>query len=209
MSEDTHVIDSTALAVKARLRAGINIPPDVMYTDANLTKGAVGAIIGTLEKVLGGSDERYLVCGWLFGEDPSIPMGSKLLGDAHWYALHKWVGFWKDEENDEWKTATEFEGELLAVYSAAIRGVHDDGIDAQQLAGRDPLAVVDNAVGELGGKITKIVDTDDAPETQSKPVVVPKSLRTTLYGRRRLSKDAERRLLTELGYDPDEENVNF
>lgn len=203
-------IDSQALGVKARLRQLRNLPDDFIYKDADLTKGTAGAIVGTLDRVLDGKNNRYLVLGWLFNESPQhLPMSSKELVDGEWYALYKWVGFWKNEQTDKWQTAENFEQEALAVLSAAIRNLYDAGVDEQQFYGRDPLSIVDNAVGELGGKVTKIVKADTGDEGESKPVVIPKSLRNTRFGQNRLTKDKERRLLKELGYNPDEENVNF
>lgn len=207
--KDVNMIDSTALAVKARLNNLANTPPEEIYGVFDITKGALGAVVGALNKAVGGDENRYIVLGWLFGSPPFYSMSSKELGDEQWYALYKWVGYWKNEDDNEWRTADDFESEALAVYSAAIRKLYNAGVEEQERAGRDPLSLVDNAVGELGGKVTMIIETEDDYNSESKRVVVPKSLRNTEFGKNMLSKEREAKILEELGYDTEEEGFEF
>lgn len=209
-SANIHAIDSQALGVRAKLRRLAGTPTEQIYGEVQMTRGTAGAIVGALNKVLSSDDDRYMVLGWLFSDDGK-PMSSKLLDDGHWYALYKWVDFWKDEDENRWSPGADFSNDVLAVYSAAVRKVYDDGTEAQEANGRDPHDVVDNAVGALGGKVTAITDVteEQAPSYNSKPIVIPNSLRSTRFGSNKLLKERERRLLTELGYDPDEEGFEF
>lgn len=202
---DYGFIDGQALAVRAKLQNYTNAPPELMYSEFQMTKGAIGALIGHLHKALGGDDERYLVCGWIFADDYK-PMRSGALGDEQWYAIYKWVEFWKNEDDGKWYPREGFVDEALAVYSAAVRGIMADSVEEQERAGVDSMGVVNNSIA-LGGRVTAVVSAteEEAPTVESKPVVVPKSLRNTRFGRNKLSEDKERRILKELGYDPDEE----
>lgn len=206
----THVLDSQALAVRAKLHRYMKTPPGVMYDECDMTKGTCGAIVGQLNKGLGSDEDRYIVLGWLFSNVAGECLSSKRLTDEQWYALYKWVDFWQDEDEGKWHAAEGFQQELMAVYSAAIRGLAAATPEAQREAGRDPQDLVDNIV-ELGGKVTaKVpVSAELAPTFDSEPTVVPQTLRNTRYGKQkeRMTKSKERRLLTELGYDSDDDET--
>jgi hypothetical protein len=201
--------DAIALSTRAKLRNYTKTSPDIMYGEFTMSKGAVGALIGHLNKTLGGDDERYLVCGWLFNKSGNyLPMRSGELEDEHWYALYKWVEFWKNEDDDKWYPREGFNEEALAVYSAAVKGLMEDAtVEDKELAGVDSMGLKENALTLNGAQLVQVTEAseEEAPTVPSEPVVVPKSLRGTRFASDGLTKDKERKLLESLGYDPDEE----
>ena len=199
--------DATALATRAKLKNYTKTPAEVMYSTFQMSKGAVGALIGHLNKTLGGDDERYIVCGWLFSDDYS-PMRSGALEDEHWYALYKWVEFWQNEDDGKWYPREGFNGEALAVYSAAMRGIMaDTTVEEKERMGVDPMSVKNNVLTLNGALLTEVTEAseEEARTAPDQSVVVPKSLRGTRFASEELTKDKERKILESLGYDPDEE----
>jgi hypothetical protein len=86
--------------------------------DVEITRGAKGAIVGTLNRKLGGDDVRKLVLGWLFGIT-NEPLSSSKLTNGQWYALERWIGM--EKIDDEWCARSEFLLEAVRVKQEVLR----------------------------------------------------------------------------------------
>ncbi len=109
-----------------------------------LSKGQQGALIGTLQKHLGGKDNRQLVCGWLF-LGMTFPLSSKKLTPGQWNALWQWVDF-QDIDDEKWKPQPAFQLEAGLVLTEVIRSK------------KSVEGVVDVAVKEYDAIITRIIE---------------------------------------------------
>jgi len=75
-----------------------------------LTRKQKGAIVGTLNKAVGGDQNRYALLAWLFDSDK--PLSTKELTESQWDALWSWVDFYADELG-QWRPTAEFETEAM------------------------------------------------------------------------------------------------
>jgi hypothetical protein len=93
-----------------------DIQSDARYSDARysptkeLTKKQKGAIVGTINKAVGGDQNRYALLAWLFDSDE--PLSTKELTESQWDALWTWVDFYCDELG-QWHPTAEFETEAM------------------------------------------------------------------------------------------------
>lgn len=79
------------------------------YVGGQITKAKVGAMIGRMNEMLGGDENRYKVMGWLFRGDGQL-LHRKDTEVHEWLALYNWFGFW--QEDGVWKVSPEFELEI-------------------------------------------------------------------------------------------------
>ena len=88
-----------------------------------LSKGHKGALIGHLNKAMGGDLRRQLALSFLFsweeGDSPLEPMSTHNLSEGQWHAIRMWVDAWNEPEKDEWLPAERFvqEAKILADYA--------------------------------------------------------------------------------------------
>ena len=129
-----------------------------MTEELEVPQGLRGASIGAMNKYFGGNDKRKRVLAVLFASDEE-ELSTKSLTDAQWYALYKWIGPWKDEDDNTWKVAEIFPYEAIAVL--AVAGVSMRAANAV----KDPLFGDDGKPSETvgflldkGGEVTKVVD---------------------------------------------------
>jgi hypothetical protein len=137
-----------ANAIKTAIKAAVN------QTGYIPTPGQRGAVIGIMNKVAGGDDNRKLILGWLFAEGELFDkLSTHNLTDQQWSALYAWVDFLKDEERIIWKPKPSFNQECLACLSASV-----DDYFKLKYKDRDDLPeppdILSVAV-QLGGEITQ------------------------------------------------------
>lgn len=134
-----------------------------------ITKGVRGAVVGRLNKYLGGDDNRQTVLAWLFSPS-KMKLSSKKLTDAEVYGLYKWIGFYQDE--DGWHDSPTFPAECVLVLTEAIK----------QFANTPPkkknpeLEVgefLEQTIGFLGGVVTTITDEDGNPVVEGRQPIPP------------------------------------
>lgn len=121
--------------------------------ERSLTKGERGAIIGQLNKTLGGDANRRLTLAWLFSKQGEL--STKELDDDRWWALWKWVGFWQDDSGG-WNTYPEFPVEAWLCFTEACKaqGLAKPSQKDKTLA--DDQSLVIQATAFLGGVVTNI-----------------------------------------------------
>ncbi len=148
-------VRSYALSIKQAIKSAVQ---QVKDNPANIhipTRGQRGAVIGILNRVAGGDDNRKLLLGWLFAGEGDIfdRVSTKSLNDEQWASLYAWCDFRKDEDHILWIPKSTFSQECLACLSAAM----DDYFDLKYLEREglpEPPDIVATAV-EIGqGEIT-------------------------------------------------------
>ena len=147
---------ATAISVKDRVRrraevTGEDAPP----------KPTRRAMVGTMNKYLGGGDMRKIVFAWLFAHDFELlqPKSSKVLDPAQVWALIEWIDWWKDED-ETWHIGERFAHEAICVLNVAIQA-YNMGVNKDKRAvGADVYSLARNAV-DLGGRITKVAGDDN------------------------------------------------
>ncbi len=108
----------------------------MVHGDYEVTRGAKGLIVSIMDKMLGGTEARYLVLAWLF-DFPGIKMSSKYLTDVQWRGLINWINPAKDTETGEWMTPVNLQQEMNLVYHEASERFRKD-ITPWLKAGIDP-----------------------------------------------------------------------
>lgn len=103
------MIARTAEQIKSAILRDASLPPD-----RDLDRGKKGAIIGAINKAVGGNDNRHSLLEWLFGVS-----STKKLTESQWVALWKWVDFWIDDVN-QWHTRSEFETEAMVCLGETV-----------------------------------------------------------------------------------------
>lgn len=117
-----------------------------------LTRGEKGALIGALNKALGGDQNRRLTLAWLFGHEGEL--SSKELDADMWWALWNWVDFWKDD-GDEWQTAPTFNVEACLCFSEAVKAQVNTKPSEKNHSLLEE-GMMSNAVSSLGAVVTCI-----------------------------------------------------
>lgn len=150
-----------------------------MPTGFTVSRGQKGAVIGKLNTIFGDDANRHLVLGWIFSNgDKLSAMSTRALTINQWYALYSWIGFWKDEDENQWHVREELWLESVYVLTATIKAFNDLGKDKNGIEERPPEYLV-HAV-ELGG----IVGTLTTNPTESPNMDRNKTLlESTRYGR--------------------------
>lgn len=153
-----------------------------------ISAGDRGALVGVFNKVLEYTSNhttetvdqrRYLVWGFCFTPDDKVfrPLRSKELEPAQFYALKKWCGFWKDDDNI-WRRRDGFDAEVKQVLTLAeafhfviASGKGSDLLMGEMMSGLDAVehkiikgGMVQSSVDSMGGAVTGIMD--DSPEYQ-------------------------------------------
>lgn len=73
-----------------------------------MSSGKRGSLVGTLNKVLDGDENRHRVLAWIFNPEAGL-LSTKGLTNGEWHALWKWVAYYEDD--DGWHTSPEFKTE--------------------------------------------------------------------------------------------------
>jgi hypothetical protein len=145
-------IIATANSVKDRLRnAGQQVH------DSDPTKRTVGAMVGTLNKYLGGDDMRKVVLAWLFAPDHKIlePLSSKKLSYGQAWALIKWVNWWQDEE-ETWHVGDTFPHEALCVLNGALQAYNMASRKEKRAASKQATFSLAATMADKGGVVTDV-----------------------------------------------------
>lgn len=138
----------TAVGIKADILEGART---YARSTMDVSAGQKGAILGNLNRALGGNSNRKVVLSWLFRGSPTAEMSSKNLSAAQWLALKFWIGSWCDE-NGIWRTRPEFIVEALIVLKHVLKSiVAAKGNRIEPLPG----GMVDTAIKEFGGSVTQ------------------------------------------------------
>src|SRR4030042_2447058 len=144
------------------------------------TAGQRGAVIGILNRICGGDENRRLLMGWLFApsKDMFSVMSTKSLTDAQWAALYGWCDFHKDEERNIWLPKDNFVHECLACLSSALGDYQPIKVKMRELVPTPPELV--SIATSLGGVISEIdgrqgagVKVDDEVFEREKPLALP------------------------------------
>jgi hypothetical protein len=147
-----------ATSIRFALRAAVQQVED-NYANIHIpTPGQRGAVIGIINKITGGDDNRKLLLGWLFAGEGELfdKVSTKTLLDEQWAALYAWCDFRKDEDRVIWIPKETFAQECLACLSAAmddyfkVRYSERDGLPS-------PPDIIADMV-ELGGEITQTIN---------------------------------------------------
>ena len=184
--------DQIGVASPKRVREGIK---HYSKNPQPITQGDMGALVGVFNKILEYSpnhttetvdQKRYLVWGFCFSNDESMfrPMRSKNLDPAHFYALKKWCGFWKDDEG-KWQRRAGFDTEVKQVLTIAetfhfiIASDKSNNLTMGEMMQALDSSVhkiikgnmIQSALNDLGGMATgEIEDTPEYEEAFSKPI---------------------------------------
>lgn len=202
----------TAEEVRDRLR----MMAQVDIGEWELSDGQRGAIVGTLNKMLGDDAMRYLFLGWLFRSDIDFaPLSSKELKPGHWYALWNWIGY---SRTDDGLTLVSdlFHHEYTIVLTAALKALADASKEIQRRFGDQAFDVLSALFTGEGAQLTHTFDERQDVQydfTRPEKVALPES---ALDRQRKLIEEArearQRELMRELGYDvdaPENPIVNF
>ena len=146
---------------------------------SEITQGDKGAVVGAFHDALQdapGNNKfeveqmRYLVWGFCFGREdqPLEMMRSESLYDGQFFALKKWVGFYKNDV-DEWEQRETFLMEVRQVFALAsmfhaLDKKGDPMTMSEWLAGLEDVVheveksgMVQSAVEHMGGVVTAAV----------------------------------------------------
>lgn len=165
-------------AVRNRLNEYAKRPHDPI---SNGDKGAVvGEFARALESVPSQNDPdacRYLVWGFCFtpGDEMIKPLRSRDLTDGQIFALKKWIGFFKNHE-DEWDRRAAFKTEVRQVLSIAetldfLKRQSETKVTAmgewmdkleEKTYDVEKAGMVSSAIEDMGGVVTR--EMDDTPE---------------------------------------------
>jgi hypothetical protein len=143
-----------------KVRSNIWTAVDVAEANPNdihvPTKGQRGAVIGIINKIVGGDENRHLLMGWMFAPDMEHfnIISTKTLNDAQWAALYGWIDFRKDEDHNVWLPQPEFVNECLACMSEAMRAYQRVKYGDQHLLPEPPELVA--IATQLGGEIESV-----------------------------------------------------
>ena len=146
------------------------------------TPGQRGAVVGVLNRICGGDENRHLLMGWLFSqsEDFFSVKSAKDLSNAQWSALYGWCDFRKDEERNVRLPRPDFVQECLACLTMAIRMYHR--IRLKDRAGLPTPPELVGVATTLGGEITELdgnkmvgVKVKDEVFIREKPLALPPS----------------------------------
>lgn len=116
---------------------------------AELSRGHRGAITGTLNRALGGDENRRLALSWLFRSFPNPKFSSANLQKGEWFALDRWIGSWHDDSG--WNVSQDFYREAYRVMSQSLRAY------ASSLYHVDENGLVANGASLPGDKVIKNV----------------------------------------------------
>lgn len=155
------------------VKSSARLDMEIWREDAVFSKREIGAMIGWLNKALGGDQGRYLALAWLFDFlGKPLPDGkvctelhTAQMEDKHWYAVKQWIGSYKDE-NGEWQSRPEFSLEATLVLTEAMK-------DYQKLMAGTPQnsewkdSLTAQAVGQLGGVITNVAEIGNEAEIET------------------------------------------
>ena len=142
------MIARSAAEVKARVQK------DSSWNGVNTTEGRKGAILGALNKHLGGDQHRKIVLGWLFDKPGSI--SSNTLTDGQWVGLTFWISFSKDEHTNEWHVCEEFPIEASRVLTETLK--HFGQLTLPEIEGELPDTHIQTAVADLGATVAVVTD---------------------------------------------------
>lgn len=153
---------ATANSVKDRIRRRANAesfsPP---------TPSVRGAMVGTLNRYLGGDEMRAICLSWLFTGDDAViqPLSSKELTDSQVYALVEWIDWWKDEE-ETWHVGEFFPHEAISVLNASLQAYNM--ADRNQKMGEleDSTFSLVAAMTDMGGVVTNVTEAVEELEKQ-------------------------------------------
>lgn len=144
------------------------------------TKGQRGAVVGVLNRICGGDDNRHLLMGWIFAPTGTTfsPKSAKTLSEEQWGALYGWCDFRKDEERNLWVPKPEFVQECLSCLTAAMRDFQRIRLEQRELLPQPPDLV--SITTAIGGEITEIdgvkrsgVRVNDEVMEREKPLAIP------------------------------------
>jgi len=122
---------------------------DSTRSDFPINPGVLGAIIGVINRVVGGDANRRAILGYLF-RNGSAPLSAKDLTGPEYNALFRWSAIRKDETTGKWIPGEHFLTEVQWVAHAAFDIAETARADPQPEAtglGIDP--VIENSRGEI------------------------------------------------------------
>ena len=147
----------------------------LLYAGGVLTVVQKGALMGMLERAVGvlgedgllhgGKYNRRLVLAWLFRYDYKstciVPLSSKELTEAEWYALHNWVSYYKDDSTGKWLPNDQFVMQAQSVLMGAklAEDLHNQYTVTDPLFDND--SVTDYLVSK-GGVVKPLPDLHNA-----------------------------------------------
>lgn len=149
-----------------------------------ISKGDKGFVIGKFNEILDQAktsielipdQKRYLVWGYCFTapEEQFEPIKSGELTDGQIFALKKWIGPFKDD-NDDWYCRESFQTEARYILSVAEMiyrvdeveprefGKWIEGIGAQEIE-IEPAGMVQSALDHMNGTITEYKSAPEEP----------------------------------------------
>lgn len=148
-----------------------------------ITRGQKGALIGTINRYVGGDENRYTVFAWLFGgdDDRMVAKSSKELAHGDWVALYEWANFYQDADG-KWHSSATFAVELALVLTEAVHTFYKMSVKDQEESGleRDYKNLMDTSVSDLGGVVT-LVDNGEAPSVSPSVSVSPSASETVVH----------------------------
>lgn len=122
---------------------------DATRADFPINPGVLGALIGVINRVVGGDANRRAILGYLFREGRE-PLSTKDLTGPEYNALFRWSGIRKDETTGKWIPGEHFLTEVQWVAQAAFNLAEQARLDPQPEpvgTGIDP--VIEQSRGDI------------------------------------------------------------
>ena len=132
---------------------------DASFDGVIVEKVHKGALVGWLNKYLGGDENRRAVLAWLFNKQS--PMSANDLTDKQMFALHCWVSASKNEDGD-WEPQPCFAAEAALVLTETIKWVGTLGKMHTKLFGEAVLSSgLFDVVNYQNGVVTALTDENE------------------------------------------------
>jgi hypothetical protein len=154
----------SAQEIRIRLQKDVTLYGRSGEAVTSLSDGQKGAIIGEMNRILGGDQNRRVFLGWVF-RGLGKPLSTKLLKTSHWWALAKWVGLYHDD--DGWRASPDFQREAVRVMDAALKSYFrlHPGLELEQMALDAPETAY--VASELGGVVVEVAPLPEQDKEES------------------------------------------
>jgi hypothetical protein len=151
----------------------IGAPPDNTAVDNHrlVTRGQRGAVVGALNRFMGGDEHRRAALSWLFDYSEAEISSSQLSNDQ-WYALFSWCDFRKDDEVGGWRLPPTFPMECANVVGEAIKRIKAMPLIAQPEWSLQMSFLLNQTLIELGGDLLAVAEWDSENFTARHPNVL-------------------------------------
>lgn len=136
----------------------------------DIGEGRMKALLGHLNKLTHGDENRRLVLGWLLAADETAftPISSKRLSIQQWMALDTWISPRQNPDTQKWEPGDYVETEALWVLHRAYQDYHRLTRE-REMRIQAELGYDEKDMPDPTEKAKEFLDKTDLPPQPSKP----------------------------------------